>query len=437
MSLSTTYGLRLLTQPRVRLAILAVLTVVILGYRVVQFVYWTGQPQWAYDFSFYWTAAAHLLHGEPIYSAAQLAGPYVPQAQEGFLYPPALAAFVTPLAALFPHDPRAANWIWSGLGAAILVASVLALVRSEKLDECFRFLGGRGRWWLVAGAFAFPPVVDELVVGNVHLLLVGLLTAAWLGVRRAQAGVMSGGVMSGDRASGDRLAGIGVGAAGIVKIFPGLLMLWFVLTKRWRAAAWAIAAALAIAVASLPITGLQPWLDYPTVLANLSSTPAATDALAPTFWLAPYLGFTVARVLVTVVGIAILAWTSLRAPRDMDGTRLTFAIAVTLSVLMTPALYTSYLTVLVLPLILAFAAGVPRGWLALAYLLMWGGQQPALGDLEWIVTRALPTAGALLLLALLLREVLGNHVPRYREGADDGLGHDGECDHEPAGAVVR
>jgi hypothetical protein len=86
----------------------------------------------------------------------------------------------------------------------------------------------------------------------------------------------------------------------------------------------------------------------------------------------------------------------------MDGTRLTFAIAVTLSVLMTPALYTSYLTVLVVPLILALAAGVRRGPLALAYILMWGGQQAALGDLGWIVTRGLPTAGALLLLGLLL-----------------------------------
>src|SRR6185369_1881061 len=121
----------------------------------------------------------------------------------------------------------------------------------------------------------------------------------------------------------------------------------------------------------------------------------------------PYVGFAIARVIVTSIGLGILLLIA-RVPRDEAGVRLGFAIAVTLSVLMTPALYTSYLTVLVLPLVLALAAGVPRGWLALAYLLMWGGQQPALGDFEWIVTRALPTAGALLLLALLLREALGD-----------------------------
>ena len=41
-----------------------------------------------------------------------------------------------------------------------------------------------------------------------------------------------------------------------------------------------------------------------------------------------------------------------------------------------------------------------KGWLALAYLLMSGGEQTALGDFAWIVTRGLPTAGALVLLGV-------------------------------------
>jgi hypothetical protein len=41
---------------------------------------------------------------------------------------------------------------------------------------------------------------------------------------------------------------------------------------------------------------------------------------------------------------------------------------------------------------------VPLPVLALAYLLMWGGQQDAFGELSWIVNRALPTLGALTLL---------------------------------------
>jgi alpha-1,2-mannosyltransferase len=417
VNVQTTYGLRLLTQPRFRLLIVAILVGAVLLVRLVQFAYWTGQPVWAYDFSFYWKAAVHLLHGEPIYSAVQLAGPYAPQAQEGFLYPPAVAALVTPLAVVFPTDFRAANWIWSIAGAVVLIWSVLALYRSEGLD-CFPILRGRGRWLLVAGAFAFPPVIDELVVGNVHLFLVGLLTAAWLGVRRG------GG-------SGERLAGVAVGAATLVKVFPGLLIVWFLLTGRWRATAWSVVAVIALAAISLPITGLQPWLDYPRVLANLSLTPDATDALAPTFWLAPYLGFTIARIVVTVIGLGLLVWVTRRrvaghATADgadtaaIDTVRVGFASAIVLSVLMTPALYTSYLTVLVVPLLLGLAVGIRAPWLGLAYLLMWGGRQDALGDWAWVVRRGLPTAGALLLLGLLVQRAL------RRDQVEDGQEDRGE-----------
>jgi alpha-1,2-mannosyltransferase len=394
------YGLRLLRQPRMQLATLVILTALVLAYRAIQFALFTSQIQWGYDFSFYWTAAGHLLNGAPIYSAAQLAGPYAPQGQDGFLYPPPLAVAVMPLAALFPADFRAAAWIWNALGATILVASVLALHRSEGIGERYLLLAGRGRWLLVAAAFAFPPVVGELVLGNVHLLLLGLLTLAWLGVRRGDGG----------DARGDWLAGIAVGVSAVIKVFPGLLLLWFVLTGRYRAAAGVVLGVVGVALLTLPFTGVEPWLQYPTVLANLSAPTDSTDTLAPTVWLTPALGFTAARVLVTIAGLAVLASSALglgSSGRRLPGptsTARSFALAVTVAVLVAPAVYQHYLALLVLPLLLGLGAGVPVKAIAAAYLLMWGGQQDALGDLSWIVNRALPTLGALaLLLALGVR----------------------------------
>ena len=170
---SNAYGLRLLSKPRVQVVVLSLLAFLVVAFRAMQFVGLTREVQWGYDFSFYWTAGLHLLNGEPIYSAAQLAGPYAPQGQDGFLYPPPFAVAAIPLAALFPTDFRTAAWIWTAIGAAILAASVLALWRSERLAERLPVLEGRGRWLLVAGAFVFPPVVGELVLGNVHLLLLG------------------------------------------------------------------------------------------------------------------------------------------------------------------------------------------------------------------------------------------------------------------------
>ncbi len=399
---SNAYGFRLLGQPRVRFAVLAVLAAIALAFRALQFTLLTLEIQWGYDFSFYWTAALHLLHGESIYSATQLAGPFAPQGQDGFLYPPPLAAAVMPLTAVFPTDYRAAEWIWTGIGVAILVWSILTLWRSERLAERFSVLEGRGRWLLVAAAFAFPPVVGELVLGNVHLLLLGLLTAAWLGIRRGDS-------------RGEMAGGIAVGIASVIKVFPGVLLVWFLLTRRFRAAAGVVIGAATFALLTLPITGIDPWTQFPTVLANLSAPSDTTDTLAPTIWLASAIGFTPARVVVTLAGLALLGFSALAStasPRAVDDpspsvgyrhspTSRSFALAVTIAVLIAPALYHHYLALLVLPMLLALGAGVPLRWLAAAYFLMWGGQQTALGDLAWVVNRAMPTLGALVLLASL------------------------------------
>jgi hypothetical protein len=394
------YGVRLLRQRPVQVAALGTLAVVVLVFRALQFAGLTREIQFGYDFSAYWLAGLSLVSGLSPYTAEQLAGPFSPQQAGLYLYPPPLAGGMAPLVRVFPQGFDAAVWIWTGLGAAILAAAVLALWRSERLGERFPILSGRGRWFLVAGAFAFPPVVGELVLGNVHLLLLGLLTLAWLGVRRGDL-------------RGQEIAGLAVGAAAIVKVFPGLLLVWFLLTRRSTAAGGVVVGLAALTLITLPLTGIGPWLQYPTVLANIGPPVDFRDTLAPTAWLATEVGFTIARILVTLIGLAILELGARRAikagDRDAVGTdgsspetARSFAIAVTVSVLIAPALYHHYLALLVLPLILGLSAGVSLRWLAAAYLLMWGGEQGALGDASWVVNRLLPTLGALLLLSALI-----------------------------------
>lgn len=379
------YGLRLLRDPAFQRIVLVVIGVIILAFRITQFAVFSTQIQWGYDFSAYWSAAGHLLAGQPIYAADQLTGPYAPQRQFLYLYPPPLAAAVTPIALLVPSDYRAAAWIWTALGAVILVAGTLAVARSTGLVERVRTATGLGPWVLVLLGFTFPPVVGELVLGNVHIVLFGLLSMAWLGVRR------------GDR-RGHELAGLAVGIATVIKVFPALLIVWFLLTGRRRAASWAVLGAVVVVAAALPITGIGPWLDYPAALLNLSAPSDTTSTLAPTVWLAEALGFTTARIVVGVVALGILGWAARSLP-----TRPSFAVAVILSVLITPALYHHYLAILFLPLLLLLADGRRLPWLALAYVLLSGGDQPSLGDLAWVLTRAVPTAGALALLIIGLR----------------------------------
>jgi alpha-1,2-mannosyltransferase len=239
----------------------------------------------------------------------------------------------------------------------------------------------------VAAAFAFPPVIGELVLGNVHLVLVGLLALAWVALERSA---------EGRKPRWEWIAGLAVGVAALIKVFPAVLLLWFLLARRWRAAGGVLVGVMVAAAVLLPVTGIKPWLEYPAVLANLSAPSDTRDTLAPTVWISTAMGFTVARIAVTAAGLALLAWSTRGAEP-----RRSFALAVTISILIAPALYHHYLAVLVLPFLLALSAGVPIKWLALAYFLMWGGQQDALAGASWIVNRAMPTLGALVLLASL------------------------------------
>jgi alpha-1,2-mannosyltransferase len=379
------YGLRRLREPAFLRLVLILVAVILVGFRALQFILFTTQIQWGYDFSAYWTAGAHLLAGDPIYSAAQLVGPYAPQQQYLYLYPPPLAGLAAPWTSIGPADYRLAAWGWTALGAAILVTTILAIARSEGLMDRVRNATGLGRWILVAAAFGFPPVIGELVLGNVHLFLLGLLGVAWLGISRGTP-------------RDERIAGIAVGVAAVIKVFPGIILLWFLLTRRWQGAAFVVVGIVATTLLSLPFTGTQPWLDYPTVLANLSAPFDTRDTLAPTVWLSEWIGFLPARLAVTGIGLVLLGW----AARALT-TRMSFTVAVLVSILVAPALYHHYLAILVLPFLLLFAEGRPIAWLGLAYLLMSGGTQAALGDLAWIVNRAMPTAGALVLLVLAVR----------------------------------
>jgi alpha-1,2-mannosyltransferase len=385
------YGLRLLADPRLQRAILVVLAGVLVLYRAIALL--DVEPaRWGFDFAWYWGASSNLLHGLPIYSAQQLAGPYSPQGQEGFLYPPPLAALVIPLALVFPTNMAGAGLVWSVLGAVAAGAGLLLIVRTDRLGERYPLLAGSGVALLLVAAFALPPVIDEFINGNVHLFLVALLAAAWWGVARSDAS-------DGADARGDRVAGIAVGIATVIKLFPGVLVLWFLLTGRRRAAGWSVVGAVALTLVTLPLTGIQPWLDYPRVLANLGAPIDATNSMAPTIWLAPWLGFTVARVVVTVIGLGVVVW----AAHTLDARR-GFALTVAVAVLVTPALWSHYLTVLLVPLTLALGAGVSLAWLAVVYVLLSAQKQAGLGDYAWITIRAMPTAGALLLAGVLGRK---------------------------------
>jgi hypothetical protein len=368
----------ILSRPWLRVPVLvAIGSVLVL--QAGQLLVSSGGQSWGYDFSFYWLAGRQLLAGEPIYSAAQLAGPYAPQAPQHqlfFLYPPFFAVLIAPLSAIF-EDYRTAMWLWAALGGILAAATAFAVGRAEGFER-------RESGLLVGLTLALPFVVFEMVMGNVHLVLLGLLAAAWLGLRR---GTLRGEV----------IAGAMVGVAALIKLFPAVLLIWFVLTGKVRGALAVVVAAGVLAVATLPLTGIKPWLDYPTVLANLGPPVELWSSLAPTALLAEVMDFGLARLIVLLVGLTLLVWSARSHPP-----RRSFAIAVMVSLLVVPTIYPHYLALAVLPLLLAAAEDRDSPLPALAYLALLVGGELALLDLSVPVVRGLALIAAVAPLAALL-----------------------------------
>jgi alpha-1,2-mannosyltransferase len=366
---------RLLRSRRWRIALLVVVGIAVL-FRIAQVAVAIDGPAWGYDFSAYWFAAQRVLEGEPVYTAAQLAGPFPPQEQYAYLYPPFLAVVLTPLPLAFGTF-QAAMALWSALGIVVLIAAVWAVTRSAQLSSIAATV-------LLGAAVALPAVGFELVMGNVHLVLVGLFGVAWLGIRR------------GTR-SGEIVAGVAIGIALLIKVFPIVVVLWFALTRRGTAATVAIASAIILAGATVPVVGLQPWLDYPRVLANLGPPPELWSSIAPASLLAEFIDFNIARLVIIVAGLAVLVWSALRQPAPIS-----FSVAIMISLLVVPTMYVHYLAVAVVPLLLLALHSRSMVVPALAYVALFAGSQAGLIDLQSIGSRALALVGAIAPLAALL-----------------------------------
>jgi glycosyl transferase family 87 len=158
-----------------------------------------GSPQ---DEHAYWLAGQRLLTGAPLYDrTATAVTPYA------YWYPPPLAQVVAPLSAVLSSTQF--SWAWTGL----LLASLLWL--------------GRGRPLVALALVAFVPVAVELWFRNVHLVLAVIVALAilrwpWM---------------------------FAIGA--IVKLAPGLGIVYLLVRRRWRDALIAMTVGLAIVAVSV------------------------------------------------------------------------------------------------------------------------------------------------------------------------------------------
>ena len=275
-----------------------------------------------------WEPAQAILDGRSPYPDPSLAA--ITNGAPAVYPPPAMLAAL-PLG-LLPWQAAAAVW------AVLLVAGVVAALR----------LLGVHDWRCYAIALVSTPVLMGVGLGNLSIALVPLAALAWRYRDRWL------------------VAGCAVGTLAAAKIFLWPLALWFVLTRRYRAAVAAALSAAALLVISWAAIGFRGLADYPQLIRSLDRLYAGHSYSLVTLGRAAGIGR--ASSLLPLAALAVVISIAVAVSRKPDADRSVFALAVVASLAATPVLWPHTLALLLVPI----AVISPRlGPLWFAPLLLW------------------------------------------------------------------
>ncbi len=272
---------------------------------------------------------------------------------------------------------------WHRIMNMVLLAGVLYTLLRGFMLPLYSAVGAG-----VVMAFSMRPVADTVAYGQIDIMLLLLLALALVASQREH----------------DGLAGAAIALATLFKLYPALLLAFFVAKRQWRAligfaVAMLICNGIAIAVVGwelhatyvfevIPlIRGGTSWVENQTVNGFVSRL-FAPDITATIFHHPVASAITYLTFGITVLGAT---WLSLR-PADRTSPRyaLQFSLFVILLVLVVPAAWMHYETVTILAfvavLVYTSELGLPRWAAALtgaAYALIAYGNQWSyyLGDI--------------------------------------------------------
>jgi hypothetical protein len=279
-----------------------------------------------YDFRAYHNAATRLLAGQPPYDTSYLiAGPF-----GLFFYPPTFLPLAIPFGFL-PVVP--ATWAWIGMLIAAFAAGVAVMPVST-----------RTRWLVVLLAGLSWPFLYNIKLGQVGPLLFLLFALGWRCI--------------------DRPTAIGLTAAigAAIKVQPGIVLVWALLTRRWFAVAAGGVTLVVLAGLSTLLAGASAWADFLAIVSRVNDpittphnfTPGAVafqlgvprDAAALIQW---------ASMALVAVGVVFAA---VRRPAVPS-----YLVAVVASQLLSPILWDHYAMLLLIPVAWLLDRG--RRWAAL------------------------------------------------------------------------
>jgi Glycosyltransferase family 87 len=273
-----------------------------------------------FDFLAYHAAASRVLNGQPPYDLSF-------DAVGGFglfFYPPAFLPLVLPLGGL---DASVATWAWTAILISAFAVGVAILPVSRSV-----------RWWIVLLAGLSWPFLFAVKLGQVGPLLFLAFGAGW---RWMDDPVRLG-------------ASAALGTA--IKLQPGLILGWAILTRRWRAAAYGGLFLVVICLVVTLIVGTTPWTDFVTLMLKLADPISNERNTAPGAVMyqlgasrdaARLVQLASSAVAVTLVVVAALRATAVAS----------YLVAVVASQLVSPILWDHYAMLLLLPVAYLLSIG--------------------------------------------------------------------------------
>ena len=216
-----------------RIAIAAAPLLLVFGWLMAERLIRCPQGNQA-DFAQEWTSARNFWTGRPIYQPLAESFPqyFGAGARTKLLvnaHPPVAVVAVLPWGLL---DYRAAWTTWNLLSLALLAGSLWLLMRPAGLNYL-----PLDAVPLAALLLASNPLAQQVIEGQMNLLLLALVVGAW----------------AADRGERPLLAGALVGLAAAVKLYPALLAVYFLGRGGWKAL---VACGLSFAGASAVAMGL-------------------------------------------------------------------------------------------------------------------------------------------------------------------------------------
>jgi alpha-1,2-mannosyltransferase len=210
------------------------------------------------DFGAYLNAAHDIVQGQPLYSAF-LHHPF-PDAtlRPAYIYPPSFALLLAPLG-LLPDAAAAA--VWMALQQVALAAAIVVVVRWLRPAS----------WAVTVLLFAtltFYPLWVDVLQGQANLLVLLLVTVGIVGVLRGRPAL-----------------GAAIGVAAALKLTPLILVVWLLLDRRFRAAAFVLGGFTVVTVAAALLRFQDTVVYLAQVLPALASGTAfyANQSLAGVF----------------------------------------------------------------------------------------------------------------------------------------------------------